>query len=154
MSEDGRMTPVVTTIAALVFPFIMIFSFYIILHGHLTPGGGFQGGAIGASAVIMLIAAYGAKELHRRIRHDSLSILESLGGLIFVVVGLVGFFAASSFMYNFLVGEALFGSNTGTLDSGGFLPILNIAVGIKVIGGLAAVVLVMALSGAPEGEDQ
>ncbi len=154
--KDEGMSVIVTTIAALIFPAIMIFSFYVIMHGHLTPGGGFQGGAIGASAIVMLIVAYGAKNVKKKVSDENLSIFESIGGLVFVVVGLLGFLAASTFLYNFLVGEPLFGtippfgSNSGILNSGGILPILNIAVGMKVIGGLASVVLVMALAGGDE----
>ena len=154
------MTPVVTTIADILFPFIMIFSFYIIMHGHLTPGGGFQGGAVGASAIVMLIVAYGAKEIHDRVKGENMSLLENAGGIIFVVVGLIGFLATSTFMYNFLVGEPFFGDipsfggNPGVLNSGGFLPLFNIAVGIKVIGGLASVVLVMALASDTKGDDK
>jgi len=155
MRQD-EMTPVVKTIAAILFPLIIIFSFYVIMHGHLTPGGGFQGGAIGASAIVMLIAAYGAKYVRERAKEENLSIFESIGGIVFVLVGLLGFLATSAFLYNFLVGEPLFGtippfgSNSGILNSGGILPILNIAVGMKVIGGLASVVLVMALAGGDE----
>ena len=106
MSDEGRMTPIVTTIAGLLLPFALIFSFYVILHGHLTPGGGFQGGAIGASAIIMVMVAYGAKNMKERISENGLSLLESLGGAIFVIVGLIGFIVASTFLANFLIGES------------------------------------------------
>ena len=58
MNEEG-LSPIVKIIAAMLFPFILIYSLYIIMHGHLTPGGGFQGGAIGASAVVLLVVAFG-----------------------------------------------------------------------------------------------
>jgi len=150
MPDEG-LSPVVRVIAAMLFPFILIFSLYVILHGHLTPGGGFQGGAIGASAVVMLIVAYGARWVESKAGEESVSVLESLGGLMFVVTGLLGFLLAATFLSNFLVGEVLFGeiptfgSNPGILNTGGTLPLLNIAVGLKVIGGLASVVLIMAL---------
>jgi len=150
--NDGRMSIIVRTIATMILPFILTFSFYVIVHGHLTPGGGFQGGAIAASAIVMLIAAYGHKLIERRVTEEGLSMVESIGAAIFAVVALIGVFMATSFMYNFLVGTPLFGetppsgSNTGILNSGGILPILNIAVGMKVIGGLAAVVMIMAFA--------
>ena len=153
MNEDrnGRMSVIVRTIASSVFPFIVIFSFYIIMHGHLTPGGGFQGGSVAASAIVMMIAAYGYRRIDKKVKENSLSCIESIGAVIFVVVAFVGLFMAASFMYNFLVGSPFFlvishGSNTGILNSGGILPILNIAVGLKVMAGLSAVVAVMALS--------
>jgi multicomponent Na+:H+ antiporter subunit B len=151
MNNEG-LSPIVQTISSLLFPLTLIFAFYIILFGHVTPGGGFQGGAVGASAVVMLIVAFGAKKIHDKMNHDNMSIFESTGGLIFILTGLIGLLVASTFLSNFLVGEFLFGeipawgSNTGVLNSGGILPILNIAVGMKVIGGLSAVVLLMALT--------
>ncbi|HHH78271.1 MAG TPA: sodium:proton antiporter [Thermoplasmatales archaeon] len=150
--ENGEgLSPIVKVISSMLFPFIMIFSFYVIMHGHLTPGGGFQGGAIGASAVVMLIVAFGARHTERRAGEEKLSAFESIGGTVFVVVALFGFIMAATFMSNFLVGTSVFGeippfgSNPGILNTGGILPILNFAVGMKVIGGLSAVVLAMAL---------
>lgn len=147
--SDEKMSVIVQTIAGMLFPMVLIFSFYVILHGHLTPGGGFQGGAIGASAVALLIVAYGSKTIEKKMAEENLSIFESLGGLVFVIVAVAGFILASAFLSNFLVGESLFGQIPGwgesPLNSGGFLPILNIAVGMKVIGGLSAIVLMLAL---------
>ena len=150
--ENGEgLSPIVKVISSMLFPFIMIFSFYVIMHGHLTPGGGFQGGAIGASAVVLLIVAFGARHTERRAGEEKLSAFESIGGTVFVVVALFGFIMAATFMSNFLVGTSVFGeippfgSNPGILNTGGILPILNFAVGMKVIGGLSAVVLAMAL---------
>ena len=151
MTEEG-LSPIVKVIAAMLFPFILIYSLYVILHGHLTPGGGFQGGAIGASAVVLLVAAFGSGYVQRKADKDAISLFESIGGLVFVVTGLLGLALATTFLSNFLVGEALFGEipswgpGTGILNSGGILPILNLAVGMKVISGLASVVLIMALA--------
>ncbi len=151
--ENGEgLSPIVKVISGMLFPFIMLFSLYVIMHGHLTPGGGFQGGAIGASAVVMLIVAFGARHTEKRTGgEERLSAFESIGGTVFIIVALLGFVMAATFMANFLVGSAIFGhippfgSNPGILNSGGILPILNLAVGMKVIGGLSAVVLTMAL---------
>ncbi len=155
--NEGKMTVIVQTIAALLFPLALIFSFYVIMHGHLTPGGGFQGGAIGASAVVLLIVAYGVKHVEEKMSEGGFSVFESLGGLIFVVVAIFGLFLATSFLANFLVNEPIFGKIPGwgesPLNSGGILPILNIAVGMKVIGGLSAVVLILALI-SREGEEK
>lgn len=144
------MSVIVQTIASILFPIILIFSFYVIMHGHLTPGGGFQGGAVGASAVALLIVAFGAKYVENKMREENLSAFESVGGLVFVIVSILGIFLATAFLTNFLVGEPLFGIipkwGEAPLNSGGVLPILNIAVGMKVIGGLASVVLMLAIA--------
>jgi len=151
MTDEG-LSLIVQNIVSLLFPLALIFSFYIILFGHVTPGGGFQGGAVGASAVVMLIVAFGAKKIHGNMSHENMSIFESTGALIFILTGLIGLIVASTFLSNFLVDTPLFGeipawgSNPGILNSGGILPVLNIAVGMKVIAGLSAVVLLMALA--------
>ena len=158
MSDHPGLSPIVRTVAALIFPFILIFSFYVIMHGHLTPGGGFQGGAIGASAIVMLIVAYGAMRTEKQVSEGTLSLFESLGGLTFVIIGLLGLvLVTETLLANFLADSSYifgelpsFGSNTGILNSGGTLPILNLAVGMKVIGGLAAVVLAMAMASKEE----
>ena len=154
--NDGRMSIIVRTIATMLLPFILVFSFYVIMHGHLTPGGGFQGGAIAASAIVMMIAAYGHERMKKKVSEEGLSMAESIGAAIFALVAFAGVFMATSFMYNFLVGTPVFGKipsfggNSGILNSGGVLPILNIAVGMKVIGGLVAVVMIMAMAGDEE----
>lgn len=154
--NDGRMSIIVRTIATMLLPFILVFSFYVIMHGHLTPGGGFQGGAIAASAIVMMIAAYGHERMKKKVSEEGLSMAESIGAAIFALVAFAGVFMATSFMYNFLVGTSVFGKippfggNSGILNSGGVLPILNIAVGMKVIGGLVAVVMIMAMAGDEE----
>jgi multisubunit Na+/H+ antiporter MnhB subunit len=48
---------IVRTIANVIFPFALVFGIYVILHGHLTPGGGFQGGAATASAIAMMLCS-------------------------------------------------------------------------------------------------
>ena len=151
MTDEG-LSLIVQNIVSLLFPLALIFSFYVILFGHVTPGGGFQGGAVGASAVVMLIVAFGAKKIHGNMSHEHMSIFESTGPLILILTGLIGLIVASTFLSNFLVDTPLFGeipawgSNPGILNSGGILPILNIAVGMKVIAGLLAIVLLMALA--------
>ena len=50
------MSKIVKTIANIAFPLTLIYGLYIIAHGHLTPGGGFQGGAVVASGCAMILA--------------------------------------------------------------------------------------------------
>ncbi|MGC8721876.1 MAG: Na(+)/H(+) antiporter subunit B [Caldisericaceae bacterium] len=108
----------------IIFPFIVLFGVYIILHGHLTPGGGFQGGAIIASGVLMLYLAN--PEIH--VGRNILLVTEGLAGLTYVVLGIIGLFSPShSFLYNFLP----LGTPGYILSAGILLP-LYIAVGVKV----------------------
>jgi energy-converting hydrogenase B subunit I len=143
------LSKIVRTVANQLILFILIFGLYVIAHGHLTPGGGFQGGAVVVSGVVMLLVAFNSKELKESLRERVLSIMESTGALIFVALAFAGL--GTVFFYNFLVGSPIFGDiptpgpNPGNLWTGGFIPLMNFAVGLKVVAGLSAVVLALAL---------
>jgi len=145
MNEPSK---IVKTIASIIFPFIIVYGLYIIVHGHLTPGGGFQGGAVTASGIVLLLVAFGSAEIAKKIKESHLSILESVGALSFISLALLGL--STAFFYNFLAGSNFifgrippFGSNPGDMNTGGVLPLMNISVGLKVIAGLFAVVLIL-----------
>jgi energy-converting hydrogenase B subunit I len=143
------LSKIVRTVANQLILFILIFGLYVIAHGHLTPGGGFQGGAVIVSGVVMLLVAFSSKELKKSLRERTLSIMESSGALIFIGLAFAGIGVV--FFYNFLVGSPVFGRippfgpNPGDIWTGGFIPLMNLAVGLKVVAGLSAVVLAMAL---------
>jgi energy-converting hydrogenase B subunit I len=143
------LSKIVRTVGNQLIVFILIFGLYVIAHGQLTPGGGFQGGAVIVSGVVMLLAAFNAKELKKSLRESRLSIMESSGALFFVALAFAGI--ATAFFYNLLVGTPIFGhipptgANGGDIWTGGVVPLMNLAVGIKVVAGLSAVVLAMAL---------
>ena len=143
------LSKMVRTVANQLIVFILIFGLYVIAHGQLTPGGGFQGGAVIVSGVVMLLVAFNAKELKKSLRERTLSIMESSGALMFAALAFAG--VATAFFYNLLVGTPIFGhvpptgANPGDIWTGGVVPLMNLAVGIKVVAGLSAVVLAMAL---------
>jgi len=115
----------------LLFPLILVFGSYIFIHGHLTPGGGFQGGAIIASGFLLIYL--GCRE--RRISRKASKLIESLGGLSFVVIGLVGLVSGGYFLLNFLPK-----GTANTLFSAGVIPIIYIAIGFKVGSELAGII--------------
>ncbi len=144
------MTVVVRTISRVLLPVGLAFGGYVIMHGHLTPGGGFQGGAVAASALAMVIVAFGAASLKEK--KGLLSALESLGGVAFAALGFLGL--GVTFFANVLAGAGglfgrpvPYGPNPGDLNTAGTLPLMNWAVGFKVLAGLSAVVLLFALFG-------
>ena len=149
----SEMSKIVRTIAGIAFPFSLIYGLYVIAHGHLTPGGGFQGGAVVASACAMILVAFGSTWINKKIKEKNLSVLESLGALGFITLALLGLVFGIAFFQNFLVGSDLlfgiipeFGSSAANINTGGVLPLMNFAVGLKVIAGLFVIVLVMAYS--------
>jgi energy-converting hydrogenase B subunit I len=143
------LSKIVRTVTNEFMPFILVFGFYIIAHGHLTPGGGFQGGAVIVSGVVMLLVAFNSQEVRNVLRERTLSIMESTGALIFIGLAFAGI--GTAFFYNLLVGSPIFGRipptgpNPGDIWTGGVIPLMNFAVGLKVTAGLTAVVLAMAL---------
>ncbi len=121
---------VLQTVAKLIIPFIQLFGFYIIFFGHLSPGGGFAGGTIVASSFILYALAYDVQAGFKRMPRLASKWLESMGALLFVLVGFAGVAMGGSYLANHTglldLGEA------GTLISGGFIPLLTLAVGVKV----------------------
>jgi len=145
------MSKIVKTITAIALPLILIYGLYVIAHGHLTPGGGFQGGAIVASGLAMIVVAFGSVWTMKKVKEKQLSILESLGALGFISLAFLGLlFSANVFFDNFLIGQnslPIFneiGQGLSNINTAGVIPFMNFAVGLKVIAGLFAIVLVMA----------
>jgi len=132
------MTVIVRTITRLLFPFTFLFGAYIVLHGHLTPGGGFPGGVIIAASVVMLLLAYGIERAETKVSFLQAEVLESIGGLAIVALGLLSLLLGVAFLQNkFPLGEL------GQLFSAGNLPLLYLGVGIKVAAGILLIFYAM-----------
>ena len=69
-------------------PFLMVFGLYVITHGELGPGGGFQGGVIMAAAFILYGIVYGPEELDRLFPKTIIDTLNCLGLLLYAGVGM------------------------------------------------------------------
>ncbi|MDD1671986.1 MAG: sodium:proton antiporter [Methanomicrobiales archaeon] len=152
------MSKIVRTCADLMYPFVVIFGWYVIMHGHLTPGGGFQGGAVVATGAALVIVAYSYQEITSMLKKAVLMVQESTGLLLFIGAGLGGMVLGFPFFFNWLANSGSlfgmsvpYGPNPGELNTAGFLPLMNIAVGIEVWGGLTLVILYL-LSGLEKGE--
>lgn len=114
----------------LLVPFTVLLAVYITAHGHLTPGGGFQGGVIGATA-LLLVYIGGEYIALRRVRPLSLvEVAKASGAGAFVLIGIGGIVFASAFLENFLPVRT-----PGSLVSAGTIPLLSFAVGFEVAGG-------------------
>jgi multicomponent Na+:H+ antiporter subunit B len=152
------MTKIVRTTADVFFPFCLVFGLYVVIHGHLTPGGGFQGGAVMATGTALLLVARAYDDITGRIRKTALKVCEAVGLMMFLIAALSGIFVGQPFMANWLArAGGLFGTpvaygpNPGDLNTAGLLPLLNVGVGIEVLGGLTIILLYM-LSGIKEKE--
>ena len=115
---------IVTSGSRLLFAPILLLGAYVFIHGHLTPGGGFQGGVIIATGFLLMLLAY----QDYKVKHSIIAWVESLAGVTFAGIGLTGLIMGKMFLENFLpIGDTL-----NNLFTGGVIPIIYIAVGFKV----------------------
>jgi len=114
---------ILRTASDLLFPLLLVVGLFIIVHGHLTPGGGFQGGVILAAAFFLPLLARPGTHFN----HAVFSVFEGLAGAAFIVIGLLGLVYGGEFLAP-LLGQG----EMGGLLSAGTLPLLYIAVGLKV----------------------
>lgn len=121
----------VQTSSQLLLPLIFLFGIYIFLNGHLTPGGGFQGGAVIASGTMLLLLA----APHTHLPHLIMHFLESLSGFTYVLIGILGIMLAGGFLDNRITALGEYGH----LFSAGAIPMIYVMIGIKVGTELSAV---------------
>ena len=149
------MSRIVKTVSFIVFPFITIYGLYVIAHGHLTPGGGFQGGAVVASGLAMILVAYGSIWTMKRVKEKDLSVFESIGAVGFIGLAFLGLIFGGVFFNNYILDNGAFfndvAKGASNINTAGVIPLMNFAVGLKVIAGLFAIVLVMAYATSKKG---
>jgi multicomponent Na+:H+ antiporter subunit B len=109
--------------ADLLFPLLVVAGLYIVMHGHLTPGGGFQGGVILAAAFFLPVLA----RPNESPDHRWLSLIEALAGIGFIAIGALALLHGEAFLTPLLEKGAM-----GELVSSGSLPLLYMLVGLKV----------------------
>jgi multicomponent Na+:H+ antiporter subunit B len=113
---------------------LVAFGLYLVTHGHLTPGGGFQGGVVLATAPLLVYLAGDLKTFKRIAHHDLVEIAEALGIGGFFSLGLLGMALGGAYLRNVLpLGT------TGNLFSGGTIPLINLCTGGAVAAGLVMV---------------
>jgi len=140
MNQNNGMSLIVKTITRLLAGFILLYGIYIVLHGHISPGGGFAGGFIIALSYILLMLAFGKEEILRKVPQPMISFLESLGALMFLTIAVLGFFGGY-FFSNWLPKGIPF-----KLLSAGTIPISNVALALLEVSlGLFGIFLVLVL---------
>ena len=134
-TKEPGMTLIVKTITRLTVGLILLFGIYIVLHGHVSPGGGFAGGVIIALSFIHIMLAYGRDFALKRFDQAKSSFLESFGAIMFLTIAVLGFLGGY-FFFNFISkGEPFH------LFSAGIIPLCNIAISFKVGAGLFGIFL-------------
>jgi multicomponent Na+:H+ antiporter subunit B len=139
------MTIIVKTVSSWVKVFIFLFGINIVLFGHLTPGGGFAGGVILAASYVLLMLAFGRQFVEENLPLGLASKLDCIGAFMFALIAILGIVFGGSFFLNFLFQKYLSGQALH-LVSAGTIPLLNIAIGIKVGVSLFLVILMLSIS--------
>ena len=117
-------------------PFVLLFGFYLISHGHLSPGGGFQGGVVLASGVILLSLSRGADMAQGLFPRRPLTMVVMVAFLLILTMGFAGLLMGKHFLGDFLhTGKA------GEMHSAGFIFVLDLLIGIKVGAGMSLICL-------------
>lgn len=78
---------IVKTLARLLAPFIAIFALYVVMHGHHSPGGGFQGGVILAAGFVLLGISHGLEQTKKWMSQRLAEVLSSIGVFIYAGIG-------------------------------------------------------------------
>jgi multicomponent Na+:H+ antiporter subunit B len=132
-AENAELTPrgsdAVRALGAVAVGATLLVGLYVVAHGNLTPGGGFQGGVILGAAFTLLYSAGNFTSLRRLQPAPWMDVLHATGAAGLVLLGLGGLLAGGAFFHNFL------GTGTsGLLQSGGTIELGNVAVGLEVTG--------------------
>ena len=89
---------IVRIVAKFFTPFIQLYAFYVIAHGDLGPGGGFQGGVILGASIILYVIAFGMEEGRKRISQKVSDILVSTGALVYAGIGVFCILAGGAYL--------------------------------------------------------
>ena len=140
------MSLLVKTVARLTAGLILIYGFYIVLHGHIGPGGGFAGGVIISLSLIHIMLAYGKDAITTKIGRRRGIMISSAGAILFLVFvilnssGVIKFHTPAQGSYHVIVGA-------------GPVPFYDIFISIMVGAGLFTLFLALVIL-ITEREDQ
>lgn len=129
-----KKTDIIDLIARKLAPFAFLFGFYLVAFGHRTPGGGFQGGVVIASGVILLALGQDPKTARQVFPLSRLSAAELFAYSLLLALGVVGMIFGGEFLENVLPAS-------GPIPRVSFVFALNIAIGIKVGAGVSVICL-------------
>ena len=125
-------SPAVWLLAVFLGSLLVLTGLETVTHGTLTPGGGFQGGVVLASALYVIYLGTNYVTVERFQPDALLEASDGMGASGYILIGLLGLLAGTDFLSN-VVGLGV----TGNLISGGTISLLNLVVGLEVAGGFA-----------------
>jgi multicomponent Na+:H+ antiporter subunit B len=131
------MTIIVKNVTALLAGLVFLYGCYIVLHGHLTPGGGFAGGTIIAGSFVLLVIANGIQYFRLKKEKEESSLMEGAGILCFLLLATGGLLLTVPVFFKNLLPVG----TPGALFSAGVIPLYNIFIGIEVAAALLSIFL-------------
>lgn len=137
------LSPITKTISGWTKGFILVFGLYLVVYGHLTPGGGFAGGVTMSLAFVLVTLSSGKEESLKMLPLGVAGELDSIGALMFLVIALLG---ASAGLGGHFFGNFIAKAHPGTpfaLFSAGIIPLCNVAIAIKVASSLFLVFVML-----------
>lgn len=135
------MTVIVKKTTQLIAGMVFLYGIYVIIHGHLTPGGGFAGGVIMAGSFILLILSNGSDFIHLTKEELGSTLFENMATLVVIFLAISGLLlGARVFFLNWLPKGTV-----GQLVSAGILPLYNIFVGIEVASSILTIFLALVI---------
>jgi len=141
--EEKGLSVIVKTVTRWLKGFIFLYGIYIVIYGHLTPGGGFPGGVIIAGTFILITLAFGKEYALGKMGKLLASELDSLGALLFLLIASMGIYFTGTFFTNFI--EKFHPTGNFRLFSAGIIPLCNLSIAMKVGASLFMVFIIFAV---------
>lgn len=129
--RSGRVLPSTRLLGAVLLPVALLTGVYVVAHGQLSPGGGFQGGVVLATGLHLAYLAADYRVLERIRPLAVLDVADAVGAGAFAALGFAGLVAGAAYLQNVLPLGTF-----NTLTSGGLVPVINAAVGVEVGSGV------------------
>jgi multicomponent Na+:H+ antiporter subunit B len=89
---------IIRTVARILIPFIQLYALYVIMHGHHSPGGGFQGGVILGASFILYLVTHGLEEAKTRMSEMKAGLFSAFGLLIYSGIGVLCLILGSNYL--------------------------------------------------------
>lgn len=144
---------IIRTISRVLVPFIQLYALYVIMHGHYSPGGGFQGGVILGASMVLLFITHGYAEVNRKFSENIAVLFSSVGVLIYSGIGflcllLLGNYLDYSTLYRILSVDPVHARSLGILG-------VEIGVGFAVMAVMFSIFFDISTGGvSPEEEEE
>jgi len=120
---------IIKAVSRILIPFIQIYALYVIMHGHYSPGGGFQGGVILGASLVLILITHGSEETKNKISEKSIAVFSSLGVLIYSGIGLLCLFLSGNYLDYGKLGKILHVSPSHARSLG----ILGVEIGVAFV---------------------